>query len=428
MPDRNNQQHTSEDDTHKRRSNTRKPEPSLSQDSKRNQRESTATSRTSNSKTRSTTNNRSDPDNYRNSERYRQSQARQHRSADHYKSRRDLEERERERKSKARDRNRPAPSHASKTKRIEKPRRQRLKSADTELSEVERPSALQNEYDNPGYTTEAETVAPYSKHQRAASISGFTEVNPEDAVDEQPAQPEDDKMRYREYGSMYNKEQRRWGNLLRTLVVVSNILFWFAGCAILSVAIWLRFIDTEVKNYYVSFQILEITLYVMLAAGVLFLVIALIGTCGANMKNKVLLTLYIASMTIVTISEIIGLLIYIRYQDYIQQEFLNWFKTAFDAFKVSPLSADIVHHVQSTLDCCGNDKGPEQFTEQHGIKPPRTCVRSLNTRGDVIIPDVASRGCKLVLKEASDGYLVAPYITVPILLIIQIAGLASSTM
>ena len=25
----------------------------------------------------------------------------------------------------------------------------------------------------------------------------------------------------------YNKEQKVWGNLLRTLVVVSNILFWF---------------------------------------------------------------------------------------------------------------------------------------------------------------------------------------------------------
>lgn len=56
----------------------------------------------------------------------------------------------------------------------------------------------------------------------------------------------------------------------------------------LGVSIWLRFSNKFVQLLS-NFNTLNIILLSMLAVGVLFLVIALIGTCGANMKNKVLL-------------------------------------------------------------------------------------------------------------------------------------------
>ena len=32
------------------------------------------------------------------------------------------------------------------------------------------------------------------------------------------------------------------------VVVVSNILFWFVGCAILSLGVWMKFIEGPVKD------------------------------------------------------------------------------------------------------------------------------------------------------------------------------------
>lgn len=218
-------------------------------------------------------------------------------------------------------------------------------------------------------------------------------------------------------------------------MVVSNILFWFAGCALLSVSIWLRFIDTAVKVYYSNFQTLEVTLYVMLAAGVLFLVVALIGTCGANMKNKVLLVLYICAMTLVTIAEIIGILIYVRYKAQIEDNFLTWYENSFLNYDLSSkqktqeakLDKDIVEYVQTTMKCCGWF-GPEDWQEKHGIETPRSCKKNIIDSGDVFHLELEGNGCASALREAIRSILVAPYICVPIILLMQISGLASSTM
>ena len=37
------------------------------------------------------------------------------------------------------------------------------------------------------------------------------------------------------------------------VVVVSNILFWFVGCAILSLGVWMRFIEGPIKDYFLQY-------------------------------------------------------------------------------------------------------------------------------------------------------------------------------
>ena len=39
-------------------------------------------------------------------------------------------------------------------------------------------------------------------------------------------------------------------------------------------------------------------LTILLSSGVIFLVLSLVGTCGANMKNEILLSLYTITMAI----------------------------------------------------------------------------------------------------------------------------------
>ena len=224
----------------------------------------------------------------------------------------------------------------------------------------------------------------------------------------------------------YNKEQKVWGNLLRTLVVVSNILFWFLGCALLSISIWFRFIDEAVKKFFYDFQALEIGLYVLLCAGVLFLVVALIGTCGANMKNRTLLTLYVSSCALIIIAEIISLIIFVGYKEEIIIEFQDWYQTHMKAFRASSKSKEIVEYVQASSRCCGL-KGPDDFIRAHSLLPA-SCKERLSYIGDTLNSKAYERGCLDVLEENVGHLLSIPYVVVPLLLVIQLVGLAAGTM
>ena len=99
----------------------------------------------------------------------------------------------------------------------------------------------------------------------------------------------------------------------------------------LSVAIWLRFSNQTVKLLS-NFNTLNILLLVMLAVGVMFLVIALIGTCGANMKNKILLICYIAATSIAAMTEIVGIFVYATSKGIFQENFQTWYRGVFRLF------------------------------------------------------------------------------------------------
>ena len=50
---------------------------------------------------------------------------------------------------------------------------------------------------------------------------------------------------------------------------------------------------------------LKMALTIILSCGVIFLVLSLVGTCGANMKNEILLSLYTITMSILWTCEIV---------------------------------------------------------------------------------------------------------------------------
>lgn len=49
------------------------------------------------------------------------------------------------------------------------------------------------------------------------------------------------------YTEHKRREKKRQARTLRAILVVANIIFWLCGCAMLSVAIWLRFSNEVVK-------------------------------------------------------------------------------------------------------------------------------------------------------------------------------------
>ena len=58
-------------------------------------------------------------------------------------------------------------------------------------------------------------------------------------------------------------------------------------------------------GHFIKLKKLKMALTIILSCGVIFLVLSLVGTCGANMKNEILLSLYTITMSILWTCEIV---------------------------------------------------------------------------------------------------------------------------
>ena len=228
--------------------------------------------------------------------------------------------------------------------------------------------------------------------------------------------------------------------LLYLVVVVSNILFWFVGCAILSLGVWMRFIEGPVKEYFLEYPQLKMALTIILACGVLFLVLSLVGTCGANMKNEVLLSLYTITMAILCTCEIISVFSFLlKNREDLLEQFADWYNR--DVFlkldhKSHPnvwiKNWKIVEHVQESLKCCGI-KGSGDFQElgildtKDAEKLRITCMETSQSKvGEIQRPNYFETGCHEALISEGDKYIVFIWVVSPIILVLQLVALIST--
>jgi len=117
----------------------------------------------------------------------------------------------------------------------------------------------------------------------------------------------------------------------------------------------------------------------MLAVGVMFLVIALIGTCGANMKNKILLICYIAATSVAAMTEIIGIFVYATSKTIFQENFETWYRGVFRLFGTESqvINRHIVEFFQIYLQCCGLTS-QQDFIDQNFAVPNSCSYRFKN--------------------------------------------------
>ncbi|XP_076824134.1 uncharacterized protein LOC143470116 isoform X2 [Clavelina lepadiformis] len=193
---------------------------------------------------------------------------------------------------------------------------------------------------------------------------------------------------------------RIFGVISRTLMVIFNILLWFGACAIISVGIWLLFVDHATKTYFTTFEILNITLYIVLVTGILLLIVAFIGTFGANLKNEILITLSVISLLIIIIAEIIGLILLAQNNRRIRLEAEDWYKQAFLSYPTSDEKKQIVEHVQHALKCCGINRPTDFATMLANATLSRKLCYSGSTKTDYrVLVQTYTEGCKQKIDE-----------------------------
>uniref|UniRef100_A0A182XXY0 Tetraspanin n=1 Tax=Anopheles stephensi TaxID=30069 RepID=A0A182XXY0_ANOST len=93
-------------------------------------------------------------------------------------------------------------------------------------------------------------------------------------------------------------------SVVKYLVVLVNLLFWVAGFLIVSLAIWMLSDPTFLISMTQSEQNYTIGLYIFLAVGILMLVVAFLGCCGAFKESQWMLTLFFCCLLMVLVAEL----------------------------------------------------------------------------------------------------------------------------
>jgi len=163
-----------------------------------------------------------------------------------------------------------------------------------------------------------------------------------------------------------SSNKRKCRSSVRTIIVVLSILLWFIGCAIMSFSGWLLYIDEAAILYYKSFTVFSTALYVIFASGIVFLVLSLLGTCGATMKSKVLIFLSLSSLVIVCVGEIIAVTYFASYRKDITMKLEAW---TTEMFKIPQQDKKIVDRIQANMKCCGFNS-PRDYPDA----PPSSCL------------------------------------------------------
>lgn len=210
--------------------------------------------------------------------------------------------------------------------------------------------------------------------------------------------------------------QLEGGNtVIKYLVFIFNFLFFLVGCGLLGVGIYSKV--GENKYIDVAEDLSSISEYVtlgniMIAVGVIILIVAFFGCCGAIMENPTMLTIFFSLLLLIFILELAGGIYGFINRDEIEEQLEKDFKSAIQT-KYNDTSNDSV--IKNTIDkfqkefeCCGfnswKDWENSDYFKYHNTIPASCCK---DTKNNPQCPTVANpdyfnkKGC---FKEVMDWF------------------------
>lgn len=142
-------------------------------------------------------------------------------------------------------------------------------------------------------------------------------------------------------------------NFLTYFFHIFNIIFLLSGGGVLAVGLW----TVLYKHDYVPLLTTvtyALTAYVLILAGGLVVVVAVIGCCGVWRENRCLLLVYTFLLLLIFLLEVMaGLLAYI-YQGQVDTELkLNLNTTFIETYRIKDAETMAIDRMQQELKCCG---------------------------------------------------------------------------
>ncbi|KRZ49109.1 CD9 antigen [Trichinella nativa] len=146
-------------------------------------------------------------------------------------------------------------------------------------------------------------------------------------------------------------------NILRWIVFIMNFLFWLAGMAVLVVSIWLL-LDRDVAQHMIELdarlQEFYVTVYILLAVGIVMSLLGFMGCCGALRKSKCLLIAFFILLVIVFCAELTcGILAYTHQEQVKQYIEKSMYETVLSHYGRNNPYTETFDTIQRGLKCCG---------------------------------------------------------------------------
>lgn len=148
-------------------------------------------------------------------------------------------------------------------------------------------------------------------------------------------------------------------SVIKYLVFIFNFLFFVIGCALLGLGIYLKVGDNKFID--VTEELSSISKYatlgnLMIAIGVIILVVAFFGCCGAIKESSCLLTLFFSFLLLIFILElaagIFGFVQRSEIEKQMKEDFLDAIRNKYDGKVDTPVTKTI-DEFQKKFKCCG---------------------------------------------------------------------------
>lgn len=133
-----------------------------------------------------------------------------------------------------------------------------------------------------------------------------------------------------------------------------NVLFWFASCLILAIAVYAMIEKQEIYG-----QISRLTTdpaAILLGIGIVMFVISFAGCLGALRENTCLLRFYSFMLGFMLLLEITAAILGYVYSEKVKTEMHNAFTKMIENYLDDPDLQLVMDTVQKELKCCGSEK------------------------------------------------------------------------
>lgn len=145
--------------------------------------------------------------------------------------------------------------------------------------------------------------------------------------------------------------------MCKCFLILFNILFALVGLSLVALGMWLRF-GAETRGFFdidLNTAQFNIGVMVLVVTGVLMLLVAVIGDCGACCNSKSALSVFSGLLTVLIIIEIAAGVMAFMWSDRVAGELVNFYTTIYAQYlnTRSPGQAVTLKLFHNAFDCCG---------------------------------------------------------------------------
>ncbi|XP_043265448.1 CD9 antigen-like [Colletes gigas] len=177
-------------------------------------------------------------------------------------------------------------------------------------------------------------------------------------------------------------------------LVCVNLIFWAVGLAGVVLAAWLLTDQMFLISLAQEQHNFNAGLYILLSAGILMLIVAFLGCCGAFRESQCMLVAFFSCLLVVIVAQIAaGAWLYTnsdRLEELVKSSVINTVK---NKYGVDNAQIQAVDAFQSGLGCCGATGPADWAGSKYATKDPLAPV-SLTVSGDASMYKVPESCCK----------------------------------